>query len=126
MTVILDASALMAFLLEEPGHEVVIGAGPDYAMSTVNFGEVLTKVVERGGAISDVEEGMASLSMRLFAFEQADAIEVALLRPVTRALGRSFGDRACLALGRRLGLPMLTAEHRWAELDLGIDIRLIR
>jgi PIN domain nuclease of toxin-antitoxin system len=51
---------------------------------------------------------------------------VARLRALTRAYGLSFGDRACLALARRLGLPALTAERAWAELDLGIPVEVLR
>jgi len=38
----------------------------------------------------------------------------------------SLGDRACLALGERLGLPVVTADRAWADLDLDVAVSLIR
>ena len=64
--------------------------------------------------------------MEVLPFTGEDALEVARLRGLTRAHGLSFGDRACLALARRLGLPALTAERAWAELDLGIPVEVLR
>lgn len=126
MTVVLDASALLAVILEESGADRVLEAGPNYLMSAVNFGEVLTKIVERGGAIADVQARIAPLAIRLQAFGEVDAIEVARLRPLTRHLGRSFGDRACLGLAGTLGVPLLTADGKWSALDIGVDIIQIR
>ena len=51
---------------------------------------------------------------------------MARLRALTRAHGLASGDRACLALARRLGLPALTADRTWAELGLGISVVVIR
>lgn len=48
------------------------------------------------------------------------------LRPFTRHLGLSFGDRACLALGHFTKCPILTADKDWSKLDLEFDIRQIR
>jgi len=42
------------------------------------------------------------------------------------AIKDSLGDRVCLALARRRGLPVLTTDKPWADLDLGIEVRLIR
>jgi ribonuclease VapC len=48
------------------------------------------------------------------------------MRPLTKAQGLSLADRACLALARRLDIPVITADREWAGLDLDITIRLIR
>ena len=48
------------------------------------------------------------------------------LRSVTRHAGLSLGDRACLALGDRLGCPVVTADRVWASLDVGVAIVVIR
>jgi PIN domain nuclease of toxin-antitoxin system len=59
-------------------------------------------------------------------FTEHDSIEVARLRPATRAQGLSLGDRACIALARRLGLPALTADTAWSRLDLEVTLQQIR
>lgn len=56
----------------------------------------------------------------------ADCIEIALLRPLTKARGLSLADRACLALARRLNVPVVTADREWADLNLGVIVQLIR
>lgn len=60
--------------------------------------------------------------------DAALAHDIGMLVPATRAAGLSLGDRACLALARRLGVPALTAERRWAEVAgvAGVEVRLIR
>jgi ribonuclease VapC len=64
------------------------------------------------------------LTVHAFTLEDADV--AADLRLLTRQAGLSFGDRACLALGRRLGLPVLTADRAWATLEVGVHIQLLR
>ena len=53
-------------------------------------------------------------------------METGLLRVPTGHLGLSLADRACLALGQRLNLPVYTADRVWAQLQLSIPIHLIR
>ena len=62
MTVILDASALLAVIKEERGASVVLAPGQHYHMSAVNYGEVLTKIVELGGTIEDVVSLIAPMA----------------------------------------------------------------
>jgi len=123
---VLDASALLALLLEETGAEQVAAAIRGSEISIVNLCEVVTKLAE-GGADPDPVYGIAvSYGVRVQAFREAHAIEAARLRPITKSLGLSLGDRACLAQGRLSELPILTADTRMAEADIGLDIRMIR
>ena len=126
MSFVLDASVLLAIVSDEPGADTALELSRQANLSWINAGEVLTKVVDRGGSIDDAMELFTGLNLTFHPFGEVDAIVVAELRPLTRSLGLSFGNRACLALGRRLALSVLTAEKRWPELDLDIDIRLIR
>ena len=73
--------------------------------------------------IRDVVEG---LHLEVVPFESEQAFEAGLLRPATKALGLSLGDRGCLSLARRLGLAVLTADSTWDQLSLGVEVRLIR
>lgn len=124
--VVLDTSALLAVLLEEPGAEVVIAEMQGAEISIVNYCEVLTKSVEQGGDLDEVERIVRTFMLRIRAFREAHALEVARLRPLTRHLGLGLGDRACLAQGKFSDVPILTADTKWARLDLGIAVRLIR
>ncbi len=44
----------------------------------------------------------------------------------TRHLGLSLGDRACLALGIALKVPVYTAEKAWKKVKVGVRIHVIR
>jgi ribonuclease VapC len=123
---ILDASALIALLHAEPGSDAVLNAIADgAAMSVVNWAETLSKVAADG----DDPQTVATALDGMFTREQltdVDCIEIARLRPLTRRRGLSLADRACLALGARLGIPVLTADRDWADLNIGITVQLIR
>jgi ribonuclease VapC len=132
VTAVLDASALLALLKGEPGAERVAEALERGAyLSAVNLAEVLSKLADWGEDPAEAQARMAQVGLlgaavEVLPFTGKDALEVARLRALTRAYGLSFGDRACLALARRLGLPALTAERAWAELDLGIPVEVLR
>lgn len=126
MMYVLDASALMAVLLEEPGADVVLDAERGSEINIVNVGEVMTVVVERGGNPEDVTELIQQMGLRVRAFRDYHALEGAKLRPPTRRMGLGIGDRTCLAQAASSQMPVLTSDTKWAELDLGIDIRQIR
>jgi ribonuclease VapC len=132
VTAVLDASALLALLKGEPGAERVAEALEHGAyLSAVNLAEVLSKLADWGEDPAEAQARMAQVGLlgaavEVLPFTGEDALEVARLRAPTRAYGLSFGDRACLALARRLGLPALTAERAWAELDLGIPVEVLR
>jgi PIN domain nuclease of toxin-antitoxin system len=129
---ILDASALLAYLRDEPGADAVADAVATGALiSTVNLGEVLSRVADRDADPARVarqmtDRGLLDGAIAVEPFTTADAIEVARLRPLTRDLGLSLGDRACLALARRLDAPVLTADSAWSKLDLPLELRQIR
>ena len=125
----LDASALLAILNDEPGAEKLtsqLDLLSDAAISTVNLAEVHSKLVGHG--IDEEEAWAAALSpvreVMVFTSEQA-RIAGGLISQ-TRSLGLSLGDRACLALGVALKAPVYTADKDWKNLKLGIRIHVIR
>ena len=126
MTTVLDASAILAVLLDEPGQDRVIDAISDGVVSAVNLSEVFAKLLDKGRtgeqALVDVD---AFLSMSA-PFDLAQALDAGAIRAETRTAGLSLGDRACLALGRRKRARVLTADRGWAALDLGLEIEVIR
>ena len=124
---VLDASALLAQLHREPGAEVVEALGARSVISSVNWAEVLQKVIARGSReLWEVWQDWESLGLRILPFMAEDAELTAQLWSTSRQAGLSLGDRACLSLAQRLGLPALTADRGWAALDLEIEVRLIR
>ncbi len=126
MTCLLDASAVLAAVLAEPGGEAAFEAMADGAISVVNLCEVLSKLTGNGVAAEEAVALVGRFELRPLAFEPRHAVEAARLRPLTMRLGLSLGDRACLAHARLQAMPILTADRKWAGLDLGLDIRLIR
>ena len=129
---VLDASAFLAYLRDEPGAEIVENALIDGCyISIINWVEVLSKVVDLGESPEEIikrlrDEGLLENSLEIIACNEEDAITIAKFRPLTKSTGLSLGDRACLALGKRLNLPVLTADKVWSSLSLGITINLIR
>jgi PIN domain nuclease of toxin-antitoxin system len=145
VSVVLDASALLAYWLDEPGGDVVseaIAVG-GASIGTPNLAEALGKLVDRrpelaqslpeatkltavewGGAVPGLP--LAGGAITVEPFTVADAVATARLRPQTVAAGLSLGDRACLVLANRMGAPALTADRSWAGLALGIEVILIR
>ncbi|OYY63251.1 type II toxin-antitoxin system VapC family toxin [Sphingomonas sp. 28-62-11] len=124
--VVLDSSALLALLLDEPGATAVEPVVRGAEVSIVNLCEVLTKAAEAGGNIEGTKAILLSYGITIMAFHEAQAMEAARLRPLTMHLGLSLGDRACLAQGHISALPILTANRQMAKADIGVDIRLIR
>lgn len=122
---VLDSSAILALLNQEPGSQRVVEVLSDAAVSTVNCAEVFTKLDEWKMPAADFETVLRVIPT-IVDFDFALARRVGELRTLTRHLGLSLGDRACLALAEREGGRAMTAERKWRELDVGIAIELIR
>jgi PIN domain nuclease of toxin-antitoxin system len=122
----LDASAVLAFLFQERGGEIVAGVIAGSCLSTVNLSEVLGRFAKDGHDAHVVGLRLAAAGLEMVPFLAEDAALAASLRPQTDPLGLSLGGRACLALALARGVPVLTADRQWGALDLGIEIRLIR
>ena len=125
---VLDASAALAVVLEEPGADVVVEAlRSGAAMSTVNVAEVAARLHQDGWTESEVALVFGTLGIEVLPFGPEAALLSGRLRPATRRLGLGLGDRACLATGRVEGCPVLTSDRSWQQLDVaGIDVRCIR
>ena len=125
--VILDASALLAILFEEPGSEVVAEVLSSCSISAVNYAEVLTLLVREGLPHVEAIHKLAALNLPVIPWDQALAEAAADLSPLAKTHGLSLGDRACLATARSLRHTVLTTERAWRRLPkLGIEIQFIR
>jgi PIN domain nuclease of toxin-antitoxin system len=123
---VLDASAILAGIKGEAGSERVLEAAATSCISAVNYAEVGSKMLEEGFSGLEMQETLLSLALNVVDFEEAQAMEVARLRPLTKRHGLGLGDRACLALAGLRRLAIITADRRWASLDLGVEVILIR
>lgn len=112
---VLDASAVLALLQQEPGEEVVAPLVGRAAWSAVNLCEVAGKLTDRGMPGPAVAEALDSLHLTVHDFDADLGFAAAeLCHAVPRSL--SVGDRACLALARRLRVPAITADKEWTRL----------
>ncbi len=123
---VLDASAVLAVLQGEAGADHVVELGSGATVSAVNLSEVVAKLAEQRLPEATIREALDELDLAVEPFDRDTAVAAGLLRPRTRDAGLSLADRACLALAERLGLPVVTADRRWAELSLPVAVRTIR
>jgi len=123
---VLDASAVLALINEEPGAEVVDALLDDAVISAVNLSEVIAVLVDAGFELDRASGRIGALGLGVIAFDEPQAVRAGALRTATSRAGLSFGDRACLGLAEALAVPAVTADRRWATLGLAPDIQLIR
>ena len=125
--VVLDASAILALIHSEEGAEKLTPEVlRDAVCSTVNLAEVQAKLVTRGWPADDAWEDATSPIREAIPFSDEQAKIAGSMVVVTRPLGLSLGDRACLALGLSLRAPIFTAEKTWTKLKLGVRVHVIR
>ena len=123
---VLDASAVLALLLGEPGGEAVRHHMTDGRISAVNYSEVLARAAALCGSPDEARRQVNRHHLTVVPFDTAQAAVVASLLPATRTFGLSLADRACLALGISLGVVVVTADRAWAALDVGVRIVCVR
>lgn len=129
--VVLDASAVLAVIFDEPGGDIAVDHLDGGALSAVGLAELLTKYLDRGIETDGVTRDLMALGVEVVPVTAIDAerqLELRRIDVVDSAGGPrlSIADRLCLAVALRLGLPVVTADRLWAELDLPADVILIR
>ncbi len=123
---VVDASALLALLSQEGKAERRPVTLKGTIISAVNLSEVVAKLAEVGMPEAEIRSALDPLGLEVEAFDANQAYLAGLLRPRTKALGLSLGDRACLALAQKRGSPVLTMDRAWARLQIDVEIRLMR
>ncbi len=126
MTVVLDASALLAYLKDEPGGNMVETLLAESVISSVNWAEVIQKAIAVGVVVEGMLEDLQALGLVIEPFMPEDGEVAGRLWTQTRQYGLSLGDRACLSLGLRLKVVVWTSDQAWLSLNLGLDIRAVR
>lgn len=125
--VVLDASAILAVIIGEPGQEKLPPSVlAEAVISTVNLAEVQGKLQSLGWSPDEAWEDATGLLREAIPFTEPQARAAGELLAQTRALGLSLGDRACLALGMALQAPIYTAERIWSKVKVGVPIHVIR
>jgi ribonuclease VapC len=129
-TIVLDASAVIAFLQGEPGGEQVEQAlqSERCVVTAANQAEIIAKSLDRGVDAQSIQAILAGLAYTAIDVLAEDGLQAGFLRALTRNAGLSLGDRLCLTVAKRLQAPVLTADRPWLAMatTLGIDIRCIR
>ena len=124
---VVDSSAILALLGSEPGADEVENALlQGSVISSVNLCEVTGNLAEVGIGLDQICHMVSELGLEVVAFDSDCAYRAGMMRPQIADQGLSLGDRACICLGVMLGLPVVTADRRWRECNLPIDLRLIR
>jgi PIN domain nuclease of toxin-antitoxin system len=124
--VVLDASALIALLRNEPGAAKVTDVLGRCCISAVNLAETFSKMVEYGKPLDAMAYQVERLCIPVIPFDSEQAQIAASLWPQTRPIGMSLGDRACLALALKRQAPALTTESAWEKCNPGVEIVKIR
>lgn len=113
-------------VLGEPGGEQALGFFQGGSISAVNWGEVIQRALWLGLETDSLRDDFEGMGVRILPVEADHADHAARLHERTRSLGLSLADRICLALATERQSPVLTADCAWADLDLDVEIRLIR
>ena len=123
---VLDASAVLCMIQNEPGADMVTDALPLSCISAVNLAEIVAKMSERGLNDTDAAAVLDPLQLRVIPFDAGLAHASGMLRSATRGLGLSLGDRACLALAAKLKATVLTTDRAWRALGGIASVVLVR
>lgn len=123
---VLDASALVAWLGQECGADVVGEYLPRAVISAVNLSEVLSLGQRLGRNVATLPARLGDLGLRVEPFTAADALIATGIQARDRRRVLSLADRCCLATAIRLDLPAVTGDRVWATLDLDVEVLAVR
>ena len=125
---VIDTSAVFIDLQNEQGAEEARRWLRDAAISSVNLHEIAAKATEKGASPDQARELIEKLRLTVHPHDLQDAVEAGLMRVATKPKGLDLGDRACLALARKLNLPAVTGDRAWVEMAdaLGVEVVMVR
>lgn len=126
--IVLDASALLALLHQEPGWQNVAERIGGAIISTVNLMEVMDKLAQQGMTAEAVKNALDFLKLDIRDFTRPLAKAASALLPHTKPFGLSLADRACLSVAKMEKAIALTGDRVWQQVQeaIGVEVLLIR
>lgn len=121
----LDTSAVLAMMRDTPGGSVVGVQIHQAAISSVNWTEVVDDCRAHDVDADKLRLDLEEIGLSIVPFTSEDARQAAEFWDPSRKIRLSLSDRACLALAKRLGVPVMTAVRAWRHLAVGVEIRLL-
>jgi ribonuclease VapC len=123
---VLDASAILALLNDETGAGMVQELLPLAIVSAVNYAEVVARLSFLGMPENEIHQALDILGLNIIPLDQDLSFRTGSLASVTKRYGLSLGDRACLALALKTGYSAVTSDRIWQDLDIQVDVKIIR
>lgn len=125
--IVFDSSALIALLAKEKGYELVKNHMRDAIISTVNIAEVYKYCIETQKIpLNETRKIIKLLGIKIIDFDDDQAAINADLVSKTKKYGLSLGDRACIALAVIRNHSIITCDKIWQEVDMGVELIMVR
>jgi ribonuclease VapC len=132
--IVLDASALLAWIRNERGAETVARLMPVAIAPAPNLTEALHRARWRGHRMSpnELHDHVVAMGLEVESFKQADAVRASELllysvkHPGPNDERLSLGDASCIAVAERLRLPIAGDDSYWSLLPLSVDFHPFR
>jgi len=122
---VLDASAILALLKGERGGSKVAGVVGDAVVGVFNEAEVVSHFVHLGAPIDEIRAMLGALPYTVVPADETLGWDAGAMRAATSAAGLSLGDRFCLALAKRLGVPAYTADRAWKDVATNVGAKVV-
>ena len=126
--VVLDASAMLATLLDEPGgdevEKLLLDPSKSALISAVNWSEVFDRLLRDGMTEDRVDMLLGGLNVEVCDFTREQAKIAAGYRIAAPWL--SLGDRGCLALAATMQASAWTTDKVWVKANTGVKVVVVR